>query len=189
MSAISRSTLTFTSPKNRTNELGLANSSARLLPARTVILSRDATIGRAALLGTPMTISQHFVGWICGPDLLPDYLLEVLRGPLQSLFASLSFGSTIATIGMPELRELVVPVPPLQEQEAIVRGLQHLRTAAHQTMALISAQLDVVSSSVVRLLSPPRFQVSSTWRSPPHDGRHGEQVRGSNRGVATRILR
>lgn len=135
---------TFDGPKNRISELGLAHSSARVLPEGTVILSRDATIGRVALLGKPMAISQHFVGWVCGPRLLPQYLLEVLRGPLQDLFSALSFGSTIPTIGMPELRDLVVPVPPLPEQHAIVDQLRQLRTDVRRSAAVLSKQVDLL---------------------------------------------
>lgn len=54
------------------NELGLANSSARMLPARTVVFSRDATVGLCAIATRPMAVSQHFVAYLCGPRLLPD---------------------------------------------------------------------------------------------------------------------
>ncbi|MFI5387605.1 MAG: restriction endonuclease subunit S, partial [Fimbriimonadales bacterium] len=45
--------LKINDPKNLINALGIANSSARILPPNTVILSRDATVGRTALLGRP----------------------------------------------------------------------------------------------------------------------------------------
>lgn len=109
---------------NAINQLGMANSAAHILPAGTVVLSRDATVGRAAILGKPMAVSQHFVGWICGPRLMPEYLLHVLRGPMQRHFMTLTAGATIATIGMPELNDLVVPVPPVGEQRRIVEELR-----------------------------------------------------------------
>lgn len=90
----------ITQPINAINELGMANSAAHILPEGTVVLSRDATVGRSAILGRPMTVSQHFVGWIPGPRLMPEYLLHVLRGPMQRHFATLTAGATIATIGM-----------------------------------------------------------------------------------------
>ena len=37
-----------------TNELGLANSSAHLLPERSVVFTRDATIGRCAIITCPI---------------------------------------------------------------------------------------------------------------------------------------
>ena len=45
--------------------LGIKNSSAVLLPAGTVILSRDAGVGKSAILAEEMAVSQHFMAWIC----------------------------------------------------------------------------------------------------------------------------
>lgn len=112
---------------NYINEAGIANSSARLLPPGTVVLSRDATIGRCGILAREMATSQHFVNWVCGPALLPEYLLYVLRAPMQQYFNSLTNGATIATIGMPDVNQFAVPVPPIGEQSAIVDyiGITH----------------------------------------------------------------
>jgi type I restriction enzyme, S subunit len=102
-----------------TNALGLANSSARLLPTRSVVFSRDATVGLSAITTRPMAVSQHFIAWLCGLDLLPEYLLYVFRAMTQEL-ERLTMGATIKTIGMPDVRTLTTPLPPRQEQEAIV---------------------------------------------------------------------
>ena len=48
------------------SELGLANSSARLLPKGTVILSRTASVGFSAILEVDMATTQDFVNWVCG---------------------------------------------------------------------------------------------------------------------------
>lgn len=100
-------------------DAGIANSSAHLLPAQAVVFSRDATIGRCAITTRPMAVSQHFIAWLCGPSLLPEFLLLRLRSMTQEL-DRLTTGATIKTIGMPEVRTLMTPVPPLKEQEAIV---------------------------------------------------------------------
>ena len=54
------------------NELGIQNSSARLLPERVVVFSRDATIGRCAITTRPMAVSQHFIAWVCGEEVSPS---------------------------------------------------------------------------------------------------------------------
>jgi type I restriction enzyme S subunit len=147
---------TITESANAINELGMANSAAHLLPAGTVVLSRDATVGRAAILGRPMTVSQHFVGWICGPRLAPEYLLHVLRGPMQRHFATLTAGATIATIGMPELSELVMPVPTLDEQARIVTELrfaedqlERVRVALEKRVALLQERRQSLVTAAV----------------------------------------
>jgi type I restriction enzyme S subunit len=93
------------------NELGIQNSSARLLPERVVVFSRDATIGRCAITTRPMAVSQHFIAWVCGEEILPEYLLLRLKSMTQEL-ERLTFGATLKTIGMPDVKTLVTPVPP-----------------------------------------------------------------------------
>jgi type I restriction enzyme, S subunit len=103
----------------RVNELGIANSSARLLPAQVVVFSRDATIGRCAITTRPMAVSQHFIAWVCSDAIVPEYLLMRLRSMTQEL-DRLTTGATLKTIGMPDVRTLQTPVPPVAEQKHIV---------------------------------------------------------------------
>jgi type I restriction enzyme S subunit len=131
-------------PANAINELGMAHSAAHVLPAGSVILSRDATVGRAAILGKPMAVSQHFVSWTCTGALLPEYLLNVFRGPMQAHLRTLTAGATIATIGMPELRELVVPVPLIAEQNEIVREIRNLERVHDQTTSRLIDQASLL---------------------------------------------
>jgi len=98
---------------------GIENSSAHLIPARSVVFSRDATIGRCAITTRPMAVSQHFIAWVCAEGLRPDYLLLRLRSMTHEL-NRLTTGATVKTIGMPEVRTLVTPVPPGVEQDEIV---------------------------------------------------------------------
>jgi len=102
------------------SELGLANSSARLLPPRVVVFSRDATVGLCAITTRPMAVSQHFVAYICGPSVIPEFLLMTLKAMQQHL-DGLSLGATIRTVGMDDVRGLACPLPPPTEQEKIVR--------------------------------------------------------------------
>ena len=69
-----------------TNDAGLANSSARLLPIGTVCVSRTASIGFVTLLGRPMATSQDFCNWICDPDRLdPDFLMYAFMAAQKHL--------------------------------------------------------------------------------------------------------
>src|SRR5437667_11326560 len=46
---------------------GIANSSAKIHPEGTVVLSRDAGVGKSAIMKDAMAVSQHFMAWKCGP--------------------------------------------------------------------------------------------------------------------------
>lgn len=105
--------------KEKVSDLGLANSSARLLPAGTVMLSRTASVGYSAIMGCDMATTQDFINWVCGPSLKPEFLLHVLRG-MRPEFDRLMMGSTHQTIYMPDVAKLMMALPPLIEQEAII---------------------------------------------------------------------
>ncbi len=98
-----------------TNQLGLQNSSARLLPAGTVCLSRTASIGYITRLAVPMATSQDFVNWVCGPSIDSRFLMYILLSEVESL-SRFAHGSTHQTIYFPEVKAFCVLLPPLPEQ-------------------------------------------------------------------------
>jgi type I restriction enzyme S subunit len=120
------------------SERGMANSSAHLLPAGAVVFSRDATVGLCAITTRPMAVSQHFIAYICGPRLLPRFLLLALKAMAQHL-ERLSMGSTIPTIGMPDIHSLSAPVPPSTEQEVICEYIDAECSKLDQTAAQVEA--------------------------------------------------
>ena len=104
------------------SELGLNNSSARLLPANTVCLSRTASVGFVVVMGRPMATSQDFVNWVCGPNIEPHYLKYVLLSENEALWRFAS-GTTHQTIYYPEAKAFHVCLPPLAEQKRIAEVL------------------------------------------------------------------
>ena len=101
-----------------TGELGIKNSSARLLPKDTVVFSRTASVGLAARMGREMATSQDFANWICGQHLDPRYLVQVFRH-MDREWRRLQAGSTHQTVYMPVFKKLKILLPPRDEQEAI----------------------------------------------------------------------
>lgn len=105
-----------------TNELGIAHSSARVLPAHTVCLSRTASVGYVVVMGRPMATSQDFVNWVCSEAIDYRFLKYVLLAEREA-FLRFSSGTTHQTIYFPEVKAFHVCLPPLQEQRAIVHIL------------------------------------------------------------------
>ncbi len=125
-----------TDTAERISPLGLANSSARLLPKGTVMLSRTASVGFSAIMGVDMATTQDFANWVCLPGLQPEYLLYVLRSMAHD-FQLLIMGSTHQTIYMPDIGRFSTVVPPIEEQNRIVA---FIRTHAKQVDALVAKQ-------------------------------------------------
>lgn len=102
-----------------TNTRGISNSSARVLPAGTVCLSRTASVGYVVIMGRDMATSQDFVNWTCSDKLEPRFLqyLLIAEGMALKRFAA---GAVHPTIYYPEVKAFHVCVPHRSEQKRIV---------------------------------------------------------------------
>lgn len=135
-----------------TNDAGLANSSARLLPPGTVCLCRDASIGYVTILGKPMATSQHFCNWICGPDLDPEFLMYAFMASHEYL-RELGSGSVIKTIYMSVIESFHICAPEIDEQRRIARTLRERLAAAETLNASLKARLADIERLPQRLLA------------------------------------
>jgi type I restriction enzyme S subunit len=116
--AVALGRLTISETAETIGPEGLANSSARMLPAGTVVLQRTANVGLASIMGRKMCTSQHFANWVCGPKLDPQYLQQVFRH-MSREWKRLVAGSVLPDIYMDTFKALQILLPPLQEQKKI----------------------------------------------------------------------
>lgn len=123
-----------------TNALGIENSSARVLPAGTVCLSRTASVGYVVKMGRDMATSQDFANWVCTDHLDPDFLCYLFIAE-SSAFARFSSGSVHQTIYYPELKAFHICLPPLEEQKRIVAVLDQASAALDRAQANVEANL------------------------------------------------
>lgn len=105
------------------SQAGLENSSARLLPAGTVCLSRTASVGYVTIMDRPMATSQDFATWTCSEALLPEYLMYALMAEGEDI-RKFGMGSTHTTIYFPEIRALHIALPPLAVQRGVAAQLK-----------------------------------------------------------------
>ena len=131
---------------------GIRHSSAVLHPKNTVILSRDAGVGKSAILGEPMAVSQHFIAWRCGPYLDPLYFYYWLQHK-KPYFERMAVGSTIKTIGLSVFRKLDGAFPPIKEQRRIADMLCAWDEALDKIESLIERKEQQRNASATKLLS------------------------------------
>lgn len=126
--------------KETVSEEGLRNSSTKLMPAGAVLLTSRATIGFTAISTVPICTNQGFINFICGPDLVPEYLAYWLRTQRDKMIQHAG-GTTFKEIARGTLRKFEIPVPPLSEQGRIVdllsraEGIVRLRREAEKKAA------------------------------------------------------
>lgn len=124
------------------SELGMANSSAHLLPARAVVFTRDASIGLSAITTKPMAVSQHLIAWLCNERfVVPEFLLLVFYA-MEKEFERYTFGATIKTIGMDNVRGLRSAFPPIDEQHKLIewafKKLEKIKFSINKVEDIIS---------------------------------------------------
>lgn len=137
---------------------GLANSSAKLLPAGTVLLTTRASVGFAAIAAVPVTTNQGFQSLIPGDTVLPEYLMYWIQSNRDE-FTSRAGGSTFPEISKTKVAKIPILVPPLSVQRRIVDLMAHLdnhlanlkaeREAADRLVSTLRAQLAETSRWVV----------------------------------------
>ncbi len=98
---------------------GLQNSSARLLPHQSVILSSRAPIGHLVINTMPMATNQGCKGLVPRQGLDSKYLYYYLAG-IVPLLNDLGSGATFKELSGSKLKEVSIPVAPLPEQHRIV---------------------------------------------------------------------
>lgn len=146
----------LTRTRERISELGLANSAAELRPPGTVVLSRTASAGYSAIMGTAMATSQDFVTWTCGPRLVPRFLLFCLRAMRSDLLGRLAMGSTHKTIYFPDIESIRTPLPTIREQQRMLdladkelRPLAPLEDAVDRQIALLRERRQALITAAV----------------------------------------
>ena len=133
---------------------GLRGSSARLVPAGTVLMTSRATIGYTAVAAVPMATNQGFANLICGNRLLPEYLAFWLQGQ-RGHFIQLAGGTTFKELPKSTLKKVRIPLPPLDEQRRIVDILN--RAARIETLRRRAAERlrEFVPALFVRMFGDP----------------------------------
>jgi type I restriction enzyme S subunit len=105
--------------ERKITDLGLRDSSARMLPPNSVILSSRAPIGHLVINTEPMGTNQGCKGLIPHSQIEHKFLYYYLSS-IVDLLNSLGTGATFKELSGSKLKEVTVPVPPLAEQQRIV---------------------------------------------------------------------
>lgn len=103
-------------------ERGLKRSAARLMPAKTVLVSSRAPIGYVALASNEVTTSQGFRSLVLNEGHVPEFFYYVMQNMTAVLDAAAS-GSTFREISGTAMKGVRVPVPPARDQAEIAAVL------------------------------------------------------------------
>ena len=140
--------------KETITEIGLRESSARLVPAGTVLMTSRATIGYTAIAIRPMATNQGFANLICGERVAPEYLAYWLHNQRHRLI-QLAGGTTFRELPKSTLKKVRIPLPSLDEQRRTV-GILNRAAKIERLQAQAADRLrEFIPALFVRMFGDP----------------------------------
>lgn len=104
---------------------GLKNSSAKIFPKGTILYSIFATIGNVSILNIDASTNQAIVGLTPKVKIDINFLYFILKH-IKDFINQLGKGTSQLNINQQVLKKTLIPLPPLEEQEKIVKKIEEL---------------------------------------------------------------
>jgi type I restriction enzyme S subunit len=128
----------------RITEAGLAGSAAKWIPTGSVLIAMyGASIGKTGVTGIDCTSNQAIAHCVPNPAVITTDYLFLLARTLKSALIQAGKGAAQPNISQQVLKHLVVPVPPLAEQEQIVERVEQLVQLCDQLETVLAAKAAV----------------------------------------------
>jgi len=107
------------------SEDGLNNSSAKMLPVGTVIVSSRATIGRIGIARVPLATNQGFKNIVIKymRRALPEFVAYMMKC-LAPQMEAMATGGTFKEISKSTVATLSIPLPPIEVQKEIMAEIE-----------------------------------------------------------------
>ncbi|MHB8425500.1 MAG: N-6 DNA methylase [Gammaproteobacteria bacterium] len=142
----------ITSTQRTISEKGLRESSAKMIPANSVIVSTRATIGRIAINRIPIATNQGFKNVVIedATRAVPEYVAFALTKLVPTMQAWAT-GGTFAEISKSKFCELEIPLPPLEMQKEIVAEIESYQKAIAQLEAAIEDEKRKIQATLARV--------------------------------------
>lgn len=104
---------------------GLKNSSAKILPPNSILVSSRATIGRVAVNSIPVATNQGFKNIVVKnlDRVVPQFVAYMMK-KIAPKIESMATGGTFKEISKTQFLTLKIPLPPIDIQKEIVSEIE-----------------------------------------------------------------
>ena len=155
----------ISSTKESVTEEGVQKSSTKLLPIGSVLLTSRATIGFAVVSTIPICTNQGFANFVCGPDILPEYLAYWLPTQKELMYREAG-GTTFKEISKSALKKFYVPVPSLPEQHSIIDLLKRADSIRRLCKQAQDTARQLIPALFIDMFGDP-VKSPNCWRTKP----------------------
>lgn len=128
----------ITETKRKITDKGLKNSSAKILPVNSILVSTRATIGRIAINKEECSTNQGFKNIIINDfSKANTHYIALMMTKLVDKMNSMATGGTFKELSTTSFRTLEIPLPSLSIQEEIVAEIENYQNEIEKQKKLI----------------------------------------------------
>ncbi len=117
--------------KRNITQLGLDNSSAKLIPKGSILFSTRAPIGYVVIADRPLSTNQGFKSLSLSINMSEEFVYYFLLAEKERI-KLLASGTTFQELSASAFSKILIPLPPLAEQHRIVQQIKNYFTAFDQ---------------------------------------------------------
>lgn len=132
--------VTTDSGEKTISELGLNNSSTKVVPKNNLIIGSRVGVGKATVNTLDLAINQDLTGVVLDHESVsPTFIAYQLSShKIQSYFKNVARGTTIKGVSRSDINNISLNIPPLEEQKKIAAVLITVQNAIEKSSVLIS---------------------------------------------------
>lgn len=108
-------------------DLGYKKSSAQMMPKGSVLFTSRAPIGYVAIADTDLCTNQGFKSFIPTEAIKSEYLYQLLKMSKEKII-NMSSGATFKEISGGRIKELKIPLPPIELQEQFAEKVEKINS-------------------------------------------------------------
>lgn len=136
-----------------TNE-GLTKSSAKLFPKGTLLIAMyGATVGKLGILEIETTTNQAICGILNDKNKFETLFMFYYLKKIREKMIEDSFGGAQPNLSQTYIKDLDIPIPPLEEQKRIVVKLDNLFAKIDKAIALHQKNIDEANVFMASVLN------------------------------------
>ncbi|WP_082745413.1 restriction endonuclease subunit S [Erythrobacter sp. CCH5-A1] len=155
---------------------GLRKSSARRLPAGTVLISSRAPVGYCVVADGEVTTNQGFRSLVLNDEVDPFFIRYYVLASKTYLEDNAS-GTTFKELPGKVLGDLLFPIPPLDTQRRIVARIDELFSELEDgEAALARARADLETYRKSLLKAAVTGELTADWRSAKREAGEGQDA-------------
>ena len=144
--------------ERKITQSGLNNSSAKILPQGTILLSTRATIGECSIAMEECSTNQGFQSLISKSNYNSEFVYYLIQTKKKDLIRN-ACGSTFLEISANEVRKIKCRVPQINEQDKITQLLSLIDKRIATQNKIIEQLQSLIKGIRVRLFSFDNYDI------------------------------